>query len=237
MRSGIHNEFISNSRFDCFGESLPSVAEGWDFYEIAQLDRGNLVFFIGKVNESGITGSLTVASVKAILHGLRDHYRDAASELIHDLNRILYEIPTSRFYAPLFYGRIDPLTGNLQYASAGHAPVLLIHARDSRVRRLETTGAVLGLTLRAGYRQRAVQLEAGDIIVATSDGVNDVLREQDIVNLARRHAQEPPSVLVREILGSSHSMQDCTALAVRFKGRAGAGMFECHGAEAVPAAA
>ena len=143
---------------DHYAESRPAGGSGRDFFDFLADGHGGLVCSIGKASGCGITASFTMASLQAFLRGLTRHHRGSLAEIVSDLNRTIYEISPDSFYASLFYAWVDSARGRLDYVNAGHGPVLLVSQDGSRVRHLENTGSVLGLSLRGGYRRRTATL-------------------------------------------------------------------------------
>lgn len=222
---------------DYYGECRPAHETSWDFYEFIPLHHQSLVCSLGRINGKGISATFTMASMQAFLRSLTRHHRGSFAGVVRDLNRTVYEIAPDSFYASLFYAWIDPARAQLHYVSAGHGPVLLIRPGDPHVRWLENTGTVLGLSLRVDFRQRTVDLRAGDVLLAMTDGVTEVLREEEIVALLDQGADMPPVDLVQHVLDAAHGADDRTALAVRFKGREETPLFEVEAAELVCSAA
>jgi hypothetical protein len=221
---------------DHYAESRPARDAGRDFFDFLAVDRSSLVCSIGSASGSGVGASFTMASLQAFLRGLTRHHRGSLAAIVDDLNRTIYEISPDSFYASLFYGWVDAARGRLHYVNAGHGPVLLADRNGARVRRLENTGTVLGLSLRMGYRRRTVDLEPGDLLLALTDGVTDALPEEEIVGVLREHAQERPVDLVNRLLDAASNVEESTALAVRFKGPASAPLFESSAELALSAA-
>jgi serine phosphatase RsbU (regulator of sigma subunit) len=202
---------------DYYGESRPVSETSWDFFEFLPLDSQSLVCSIGKVNGVGIAARFAMASLQAFLRSLTRHRHGAIAAIVRDLNRAVCEIAPEGFYASLFYAWIDRARGQLHYVSAGHSPVLLVRQGGARVHRLDQTGTVLGLSPRVGFRQRTVDIERGDLLVAASDGVTDCLPEAEILRLASKRPQPRPADLVREMLDAARMGADRTGLAVRFQ--------------------
>jgi sigma-B regulation protein RsbU (phosphoserine phosphatase) len=70
----------------------------------------------------------------------------------------------------LFYGVFDNAKRTLRYINAGHnPPVVLRH--DGSVEWLETSGAPVGMFPDSVYEEKIVELEAGDLVIAYTDGV------------------------------------------------------------------
>ena len=70
---------------------------------------------------------------------------------------------------------IDPATGVVQYASAGHNPAILVRA-NGKTELIRDSGLILGILKVASYEDRAVQLEDGDLLVLYSDGISEATR-------------------------------------------------------------
>lgn len=211
---------------DYYGECRPAREMAWDFFEFLPLECRNLVCSLGRITGQGITAAFTMASLQAFLRNLTRHHRGSFAAIVRDLNRAIYEISPDSFYASLFYAWIDADRAQLHYVSAGHGPVLLIRPGDPRVRRLEYTGTVLGLSLRCEFRERTVGLEAGDLLLAMTDGIADTVREEQILEVVRKRADRRPVEIVSEVLDSACGSQDRTALAVRYFGRGEARLIE-----------
>jgi sigma-B regulation protein RsbU (phosphoserine phosphatase) len=62
--------------------------------------------------------------------------------------------------------------------NAGH-PAGLIVRRNGVIERLETGGILLGVEPSAGYETGLAKFETGDLMLLYSDGVTDVLNEDD----------------------------------------------------------
>jgi len=222
---------------DYYGECRPARETAWDFFEFIPIERQNLVCSLGRIHGQGISAAFTMASLQAFLRSLTRHHRGSFAGVVRDLNRAIYEIAPDSFYASLFYAWIDPAHEQLHYVSAGHSPVLLIRPGEPRVRRLENTGTVLGLSLRVDFRQRTVDLRPGDLLLAMTDGVTDLLREDQVLEIVNRGAAMRPVDLVRRVLDAARGNDDRTAAAVRVQRHAEMPMFEVEEAELACSAA
>ncbi len=232
----IHTGPVPTSRahipgLDYYGECRPARETAWDFFEFLPIHRTSLVCSLGRITGQGSSAAFTMASMQAFLRNLTRHHRGSFAGVVRDLNRLVYEISPDSFHASLFYAWIDPERGQLQYVSAGHGPVLLIRPGERRIRRLEHTGAVLGLSLRVEFRQRAIDMHPGDLLLAMTDGVADTVREEEICeHLCRRPGARPVDI-VGAVLDSARGAEDRTALAVRLQARAEDRMFESEALE------
>lgn len=58
-----------------------------------------------------------------------------------------------------------------QFISAGHTPVLLFRSASGQIEVLESDAYMLGMFTFSTYRPRRFQMDKGDVLVVTSDGL------------------------------------------------------------------
>src|SRR4029079_347650 len=78
----------------------------------------------------------------------------------------------------LFVARLDTLSGELDYCSAGHPPALLLR-RDGILELLSDGGPVLGAVPDASFERGNAQLKSGDLLLACSDGILESFNEAE----------------------------------------------------------
>ena len=101
---------------------------------------------------------------------------DTASELLRTVrltnDYIARTHGRSNMFATLFFGMLDPATGSLLYVNGGHeAPILF--GRGGAKTRLPPTGPAVGMMPDMPFEVREAQLEAGEGLLAFTDGVTD----------------------------------------------------------------
>src|SRR4029079_14938161 len=72
-------------------------------------------------------------------------------------------------YATLFMAIYDPATHRVRYVNAGHNPQFVRRA-DGRIEKMSSTGLPVGMLAGHGYKEREVQLAAGDLLFFYTDG-------------------------------------------------------------------
>ena len=121
------------------------------------------------------------------------------------LNRHLYRSTQPEKYATLFLAHYDAATRWLTYSNAGQLPPLLL-GRDNSIRRLDCGGTVVGLMDGMQYEEGRLQMNAGDILVAYSDGVtepeNDFgdFGEERLMEVVRRYRDQPLHVISTQVM-------------------------------------
>ena len=147
--------------------------------------------------------------------------------LLAMLNHQLYESTPAEKYATLFLGIYDAAAHKLTYSNGGHLPPIVM-SENGTVRRLEAGGTVVGLFDRQTYDEGSIQLHAGDIFVAFSDGVtepeNDFgeFGEQRLVDLIRENRTLPlpriseiVTAAVDDWIGANEQPDDITLVLAR----------------------
>lgn len=157
----------------------------YDFFLIPQPHGGSrLAIAIGDISGKGIPAALLMASLRASLRSVATlQTPDTGSAthlatLMQHVNRLVYEASTSNRYATFFYAELDPATRLLSYVNAGHNCPAILRA-GAPAHQLEPTGTVVGLLEDATYEQASVQLQAGDTLLAFTDGISEAMTAED----------------------------------------------------------
>jgi serine phosphatase RsbU (regulator of sigma subunit) len=75
-------------------------------------------------------------------------------------------------FATVFFGVLDPASGQLTYVNGGHNPPIVVKPSGPLIR-LKPTGPAVGLLPDVKYRMEQVQLDPGDLFFSFTDGVPD----------------------------------------------------------------
>ncbi len=148
------------------------------------------------VTGHGIPAAITVAQLAGELRRIYAE-KPAASpdEVLASLNRYMgLTVATHSVYATAFCARVEPRSGRLRFASAGHPPAFLRRV-TGKVEELESTTFVLGVAKGNDFEAGAVDVpfEAGDALVVFTDGAPEardaqgrMLRLSGMRDLVRR---------------------------------------------------
>jgi serine phosphatase RsbU (regulator of sigma subunit) len=148
----------------------PARAVSGDFYDFIPLPDGRLALVIGDVTDKGVPAALLMAVTRSTV-------RTAASQaptpgdLLAQVNDILcQQIPLNRF-ATCQVGFLDPASGHLELANAGHPLPLIAH--QGSVREIRATGLALGIFPGMVYEVIQDRLEPGDSLLCYSDALSE----------------------------------------------------------------
>lgn len=146
----------------------PAREVGGDFYDFIDLPSGELGVVVGDVTDKGVPAALVMASTRSILRteALRTNSPGKVLQRVNDL--LCPDIP-DRMFVTCLYAVLNPQTGRLRYANAGHN---LPYVRSgSTVHELRATGMPLGLLPGMTYAEQETSLGDGDRLLLYSDGL------------------------------------------------------------------
>ncbi len=142
---------------------------GGDYYDFLPLDDGRLVIAVGDASGHGISAGLVMAIANATLKTAID-LDPSPRAVLGLLDRVLYRTGGKRAFMTLFYGVLDPDTGVLEYAGAGH-PYPLLRRRGGAIEELGEGAMPLGLKTGGTFARGQTTIEHGDLLVLYSDGI------------------------------------------------------------------
>src|SRR2546421_1368532 len=146
----------------------PARAVGGDFYDFLYFEDGRLGILIGDVTDKVVPAALVMATTRSIL---RSNAYGALSpgKVLEQTNDLLHPDIPPKMFVTCLYAILDPVSGQLQYANAGHDLPYWRH-KDG-VSELRATGMPLGLMPGMVYEEKETMLAPGDSILFYSDGL------------------------------------------------------------------
>jgi serine phosphatase RsbU (regulator of sigma subunit) len=166
-----------NAAYEVRGKSAPSSQMGGDLLDCRE-DRESIACYLADVSGHGIHAGVFMGMAKSSVRTalLRP---GPLEQLLADLNQVLFEIkaesPTYATFACVRCGE----GGQIEYALAGHGPILHYQARTKNVAFLVMEQFPLGLFAGAKFESRMARLEPGDILALLTDGLPEVADAKD----------------------------------------------------------
>lgn len=154
--------------WEVFAQYLPARDVGGDLYDLTTLPDGRLLVVAGDVSGKGVPAALVMATTRTLI---RSEATRAAGpgELLSAVNEQLYLDTPAAVFVTCMCAIIDPATGRIVIANAGHnIPYVRM---PSDVAELKATGMPLGLMPGSRYDERTAELPAGSCLVIHSDGL------------------------------------------------------------------
>jgi serine phosphatase RsbU (regulator of sigma subunit) len=203
-----------------------------DFYDVFTVDGGRIAVVVADVCDKGVGAALFMALSRSLLRAASERtpvngspLPGSALSFANDYIAITHD--RANMFATAFFGVIDPTTGELEYANAGHDPAIIVGGKGS-VEQLPPTGPAVGLVPGSTCGVHRVTLEPGDTLLAYTDGVPEAMAADGsqytgdrLVELLRQPSDSPEELLDRidsdirlHTTGAGRS-DDVTLLAVR----------------------
>jgi phosphoserine phosphatase RsbU/P len=151
----------------------PAYQIGGDFYDFVWLDTRRLALVIGDVAGKAISAALYMARLTSELRSGTGIAR-SPSQLLRRVNAEMLALGDDGMFATLVYAVYDTETRVLELTNAGHLVPLL--RRGDRVRPLEDEaahGPPVGVVAELDLGEARVQLEPGDLVLFSTDGVHE----------------------------------------------------------------
>jgi serine phosphatase RsbU (regulator of sigma subunit) len=158
------------------GTNKPCRTVSGDYYDVVVRPDGRIYFIMADVSGKGITAALVMSSV-ATAFAIFTRNDPAPADLLRELNATLAPKTAPTKFVTMVVGVLDPATGKIDFANAGHVSPLVVSANGTVA--LNMTDLVVGLFPQAAYRNQHVQLEPGDSLVLFTDGVTEAENEMD----------------------------------------------------------
>jgi sigma-B regulation protein RsbU (phosphoserine phosphatase) len=153
------------------GESQACDELGGDFFNFIPTGESSLFVSIGSVGGKGTPSAIMMAALQGSLRPLASCLDCDIRRLVHTSNRMVWELAPDNLFVTMFCARIDVARREIRYVNAGHDRAILLRAGHQHVVRLESTGAVLGLSPSSIFNVRVLRFEPGDTLVAVTDGI------------------------------------------------------------------
>ena len=153
---------------------------GGDWWDVHDLGAGRVGIGVGDVSGRGVPAAIVMGQARSGMRAAAHADLPPADLLtvldaqVTELVRIESTDASNALHPPRFatamYAVIEPFDQTLRLANAGHPP-LLLRAPTGEVRRVSAPpGPPLGLGV-GGYEETAIDLAAGSLLVAFTDGL------------------------------------------------------------------
>jgi phosphoserine phosphatase RsbU/P len=198
--------------------SRGAQAIGGDFFDCIELPGGQLGIVVADVCGKGVPAALFVALTRSLLRAAslapwafqRGDSMTAEDVLAGALwftnDYIASEHGESNMFITLFYGVLDPETGELCYVNAGHNPPLVVAPGADTMPELESSALPLGIVAGQVYETSRVALAPGEQLISFSDGITEAMSpsgepygDQRLLAALRAHAHLPAPALLKTI--------------------------------------
>jgi serine phosphatase RsbU (regulator of sigma subunit)/predicted ester cyclase len=146
----------------------PAREVGGDFYDFHILPEGRVGLVVGDATGKGVPAALVMSTTCGMLR-LAAQSHSSPSQMLQGVNEVLFPYIPSNMFVTCFYALLDPESGLLRYANAGHDLPYLHHDGDAE--ELRARGMPLGLMPAMSYEEKETTLHVGEAALLYSDGL------------------------------------------------------------------
>jgi serine phosphatase RsbU (regulator of sigma subunit)/anti-sigma regulatory factor (Ser/Thr protein kinase) len=146
----------------------PAREVGGDFYDVIPLSDGRVAFVVGDVTDKGVPAALVMSATRSVLRASAQRLIEPGI-VLERVNEILCPDMPAKMFVTCLYGVLDPATGHLRFANAGH-DLPYVKTADGVVE-LRARGMPLGLMAGMVYEEKDTVLEPGESVLLHSDGI------------------------------------------------------------------
>jgi serine phosphatase RsbU (regulator of sigma subunit)/anti-sigma regulatory factor (Ser/Thr protein kinase) len=146
----------------------PAREVGGDFYDFIYFEDGRTGLIIGDVTDKGVPAALVMATTRTLLRAAAERLA-SPGQVLERVNDLLYPDIPARMFVTCLYAVLEPATGRLQYANAGHD--LPYRRMEDGVDELHARGMPLGLMPGMTYEEKELILAPGETVLFHSDGL------------------------------------------------------------------
>jgi serine phosphatase RsbU (regulator of sigma subunit) len=163
---------LSPAGFSLYGKSLPMAFLGGDYFDYFAIDQDHFVFLLGDVAGHGIGASLIMAMAKAGVI-CADAVKTDPKKILGRLHQIVLGIKNraQRKVMTFQYMLVKRRENEMIYANAGGCSPVIIDSQAQSIEVLKYPGAVLGGFKKSVFKNRELNIKAGQAVIFYTDGM------------------------------------------------------------------
>ncbi len=188
--------------------SRPAQIVGGDYFDFIDFSNGSHGLAIADVAGHGVSASLHMAGIQALLRTLVPQ-NESPAEVMRQLHKLFIHNIRFETFVTFFLGAFDSATRTLTFCNAGHQPPLLLFKTNGKkepVELLWPTAAAIGLVEDAEFAEKTIELQEDDLLVLYTDGVTEAVDLQNqefgrerLIKLSRQVNYTPVGDVVQRI--------------------------------------
>ncbi len=161
--------------------SLDSAEEvGGDCYDFLEIDKENLIFYIGDVTGHGVPAGLVSAINNALVPAFLSHYKTTDGLITH-LNEILKLKTRPNVFMTMVMAHWHIKENKLGFTQAGHDPILHFDSAKKTISEMATGGMALGMVedISKIVKTEHIKMNVNDVAVLYTDGIPEAWQNKD----------------------------------------------------------
>jgi serine phosphatase RsbU (regulator of sigma subunit) len=146
----------------------PARTVSGDFYDFLIFPDGKLGIVVADVTDKGIPAAMVMATTRSIIRSTGE-LLVWPGQVLEQANNLLCPNMPQNMFVTCLYAILDPITGLIRYANAGHPPAY--QRTGQEVHEFSARGMPLGLMPDMHYEEKEATIKPGDSLIMYSDGL------------------------------------------------------------------
>jgi len=169
--------------FDIDAAYRAALEVGGDYYDFFEVDKNAIGIVVADVSGKGIGSSMVMTMIRTTMR-LEARGNRRASYVLHKVNKIAMGDIKKGMYITMFYVILDSKKRVVNYASAGHNPMIIYRDDTKSVSFLNPGGIAVGIDLgdpeefKKRITSEKIKLKKGDMLVIYTDGITEAMNEK-----------------------------------------------------------
>ena len=193
---------------------------GGDYFDFVEVDKDTLGIVVADVSGKGVPGSQIMIMIRTALKTEARSIKSAA-EVLARLNEFVVNDMKKGMFVTLFYVIIDSKKRRINYASAGHNPMILYRQGTKKTYYLNPRGFPVGISLpdqelfKKSIESDTIQLAEDDILVIYTDGITEAMNhkrelfsEERLLDVVRNHGNLQAQEFIDKLKDEIHSFTE-----------------------------
>jgi sigma-B regulation protein RsbU (phosphoserine phosphatase) len=159
---------------DIWGSSRIALQMGGDYHDYYYTAGEPFTFVVADVSGKGVSAALLMSVTHTVFRNALRWMKGRSPEAIMqrlavDLYESLSEVD---MFVTFFCGQFDPRSREVQYANAGHSPIIY-RPLEGTAQILQADGPPLGVLPESLCRNQTLRLGPGDVLIVGTDGFSE----------------------------------------------------------------
>jgi len=164
-------------KVELFGNSIPSGEVGGDLFDIVQ-SNGGWHAYVADVSGHGVPAGILMSMIKSTASMQLTKLKKPA-DLLTDLNDVLQPFTSPANYLTFAYVGGGDEADNLNFALAGHLPILHYQRQRKSLTEHSDSNVPIGLFKNQTFVISRLSLLPGDLLAVITDGFTEVFDSKD----------------------------------------------------------
>jgi len=156
---------------------------GGDLFDFVEVDEETVGIIVADVSGKGVPGSLIMTMIRTALR-LESRGNKNPADVLAKVNKFVSDDMRKGMFVTMFYCILDSRNRVINYASAGHNPMILFRSSAKQTYYLNPSGFPVGLRLPdpelfdKKIHTDSIRLREDDVLVLYTDGVTEAMNHQ-----------------------------------------------------------